>query len=164
MADNIPKNNVSRPMNNNRSNTVRSVVFMFLMLCFAMFLISNMNNNNVQKTEVPISEVIQRANNPNGNIKKITVVGSTLEITLKGQDKATETSRKDASGTLYEQGLVNYCDGMEGEELTKCQETYPVIEYKEDLDVWGIVLDVALTILPINDLSPTILTSFIFSV
>ncbi len=149
MADNIPKNNVSRPMNNNRSNTVRSVVFMFLMLCFAMFLISNMNNNNVQKTEVPISEVIQRANNPNGNIKKITVVGSTLEITLKGQDKATETSRKDASGTLYEQGLVNYCDGMEGEELTKCQETYPVIEYKEDLDVWGIVLDVVLTILPI---------------
>lgn len=142
MADNIPKNN-------NRSNTVRSIVFTFLMLCLAMFLISNMNNNKVATTEVPISEVIQRANDKEGNIKKITVVGDTLEITLKGQDKPTETSRKDPSGTLYDQGLVNYCDGMEGEELSACQESYPVIEYKEDVDVMGIVLDVALTILPI---------------
>ena len=149
MAENIPKNNVGRPMNNNRSNTIRSIIFTFLMLCLAMFLITNMRNNDVQKTEVPISEVIQRANDPEGNIKKITVVGETLEITVKGQDKPTETSRKDPSGTLYDQGLVNYCDGMVGEELAKCQETYPVIEYKEDLDIWGIVFDVALTILPI---------------
>ena len=119
MAENIPKNNVGRPMNNNRSNTIRSIIFTFLMLCLAMFLITNMRNNDVQKTEVPISEVIQRANDPEGNIKKITVVGETLEITVKGQDKPTETSRKDPSGTLYDQGLVNYCDGMVGEELAK---------------------------------------------
>ncbi|MBR0431345.1 ATP-dependent zinc metalloprotease FtsH [Candidatus Saccharibacteria bacterium] len=108
-----------------------------------------MNNTGIQKTEVPISEVIQRANDPEGNIAKITVIGNNLEITLKDKDQPTETSRKDGSGTLYDQGLVNYCDGMEGEELIKCQETYPVIEYKEDVNAWGIVFDIMLTVLPI---------------
>ena len=149
MAENNPRNNVGRSMGNSRSNAVRSAIFTFLLFCFAMFLITNMNNNNVAKTEVAISDVIARANDPEGNIARITVTGNTLDITLKGQDKPTETSMKDPSGTLYDQGLVNYCDGLEAEALTKCQETYPVIEYKEDSNVWGTVLDVALTVLPI---------------
>lgn len=149
MAENIPRKNNGRPMNNSRSNTVRSVVFTFLMICLAMFLITNMNGGTPAKTEVAISDVIARANDPEGNIKQITVTGNTLEITLKGQDKPTETSMKDPSGTLYDQGLVNYCDGLAGDELTECQKTYPVIEYKEDVNVWGMVLDVALTVLPI---------------
>ncbi|MBR2543569.1 AAA family ATPase, partial [Candidatus Saccharibacteria bacterium] len=108
-----------------------------------------MNYEKTEKAEVPISEVIQRANDPEGDIKKITVTGNTLDITLKGKDQPTETSRKDNAGTLYDQGLVNYCDKLEGEELTKCQETYPVIEYKEAVDTAGIIFDVLLTILPI---------------
>ena len=123
MAENIPRKNNGRPMNNSRSNTVRSVVFTFLMICLAMFLITNMNGNTPAKTEVAISDVIARANDPEGNIKQITVTGNTLEITLKGQDKPTETSMKDPSGTLYDQGLVNYCDGLVGDELTECQKT-----------------------------------------
>ena len=107
------------------------------------------NYGGAQKTEVPISEVIQRANDPEGNIAKITVTGETLDITLKDNDKPTETSRKDGAGTLYDQGLINYCDGLAGDELTKCQETYPIIEYKENINTWGIILDVALTVLPI---------------
>ena len=149
MAENIPRKNMGRPMNNNRSNAIRSVVFTFLMICLAMFLITNMNGNAPAKTEVAISDVIARANDPEGNIAKITVTGNTLDITLKGQDKPTETSRKDSSGTLYDQGLINYCDDLEGDELTKCQKDYPVIEYKEDVNVWGMVLDIALTVLPI---------------
>lgn len=146
----MPRKNVGRPMgNNSRSNTVRSIVFTFLLLCFAMFLIANMKTQEAQKTEVPISEVIQRANDPNGNIKKITVTGETLEITLKDKDVPTETSRKDPSGTLYDQGLINYCDGLAGEELTTCQGTYPIIEYKENINVWGMIFDIAITILPI---------------
>ena len=149
MAENIPRKNMGRPVNNNRSNTVRSVIFTFLLICLAMFLITNANGNAPTKTEVAISDVIARANDPEGNIEKITVIGNNLDITLKGQDKATETSRKDPSGTLYDQGLINYCDGMAGDELAECQKTYPTIEYKEDTDVWGVVFDVALTILPI---------------
>ncbi|MDO4611424.1 MAG: ATP-dependent zinc metalloprotease FtsH [Candidatus Saccharibacteria bacterium] len=135
--------------NGNKSNTVRSVLFAFLSMCMIMFVIANFSANNAQTTEVPISSVIQRANDPEGNIQKITVLGDTLEITLKGEDKPTEVSRRDVSGTLYDQGLLNYCEGMSGEELAKCNETYPVIEYKEATDVWGIVLDVLFTILPV---------------
>ena len=137
--------------NNNTSNMIRSIVFIVMMVCFGTLIMANMNssNDNAAKTEVPISEVIQRANDPEGNIAKITVVGETLDITLKGKDQPTETSRKDPSGTLYDQGLINYCDGLAGEELTSCTEKYPVIEYKEDVNAWGIVLDVALTVLPI---------------
>ena len=149
MAENLPKKPIMRPGANNKSNTVRSILFTFILLCFGAFLIANMNYGDTKKDEVPISDVIQRANDPEGNIAKITVTGNSLDITLKGKDKPTEISRKDPSGTLYDQGLINYCDGLEGEELTGCQETYPVIEYKEDVDVWGIVLNIALTVLPI---------------
>ncbi|MDO4526653.1 MAG: hypothetical protein Q4B87_01015 [Candidatus Saccharibacteria bacterium] len=107
------------------------------------------SNRNVAKTEVPISEVITRANDPNGDISKITVTGNTLDITLKGKDQPTETSRKDGSGTLYDQGLINHCDGLKDDELKKCNEVYPTIEYKEDINTWGIILDVGLTVLPI---------------
>ena len=146
----MKKKPAGRPNNmTNKSNTIRSVLFTFLVICFAAFLIANMNQGNTQKTEVPISEVIQRANDPEGNIAKITVTGETLDITLKDNDVPTETSRKDPSGTLYDQGLINHCEGLDGEELTACEGKYPTIEYKEDVNAWGIVLDVALTILPI---------------
>ena len=149
MAENIPKKPATRPGANNKSNMMRSILFTFLMFCFIGFLVANLKYGEVNRTEVPISEVVQRANNPEGDIAKITVTGNVLEITLKNEDQPTETSRKDGSGTLYDQGLINYCDGMENGELAECQKTYPVIEYKEDVDVWGIVLNIALTILPI---------------
>ena len=148
MAENITNKTKGKPVNN-KSNTIRSVLFAVVLVFLGAFLISNMSYNKVQKTEVPISEVITRANDPEGDIARIAVTGNTLDITLKGKDQPTETSRKDNSGTLYDQGLVNHCEDLEGEELTKCQESYPIIEYKEDVDAWGIVLDVALTVLPI---------------
>ena len=139
-----------RPNNqNNYSNEVRSIIFTIVLICFAAFLITNMNYGAVQKTDVPISDVIQRANDPEGNIEKITVIGNSLDITLRGEKQPTQTSRKDGAGTLYDQGLVNYCEDYEGDELTECQKKYPVIEYQEDIDVMGIVLNVALTVLPI---------------
>ncbi len=139
-----------RPNNqNNYSNAVRSIIFTIVLICFAAFLITNVNYGAVQKTEVPISEVIQRANDPEGNIEKITVIGNNLDITLKGEKQPTQTSRKDGAGTLYDQGLVNYCEDLEGDALSECQKKYPVIEYQEDIDVMGIILNVALTVLPI---------------
>ena len=145
----MTNNTKGRPGANNKSNTVRSVFFIFLLICLGAYLVASMNQGVTEKTEVPISEVIRRANDPEGDIKKITVTGNDLEITLKDNDQPTQTSRKDGSGTLYDQGLVNYCDELEGEELTKCQENYPVIEYKEAIDMTGIVFDVLLTVLPI---------------
>ena len=148
MAENTPKKNMGRP-NANRSNTVRSVVFAILLMCFAMFFITNMRNGQPAKTEVPISDVIKRANDSDGNIARITVTGDILDITLKDKDTPTETSRKDSSGTLYDQGLVNHCEALEGDELTECQKKYPVIEYKENVNVIGIIFDIAVTVIPI---------------
>ena len=149
MAQTTPTNHVNGSPINNRSNTIRSFIFVLFMAGLTAFLVVNMNKTNVVKTEVPISDVIQRANDPEGNIAKITVTGNNLEITLKNESQPTETSRKDSSGTLYDQGLINYCEKLTGNELTECQSKYPVIEYKEDIDILGIVLNVALTILPI---------------
>ena len=63
MAEKLPKNKVNGSGNvgagNNRSNTVRSIVFMLLMACLVALVISNMNKGNTSKTEVPISEVIR---------------------------------------------------------------------------------------------------------
>lgn len=134
---------------NSTSNMVRSVLLMFVLICFGMLVINSAGMKGAQQTEVPISEVIRRANDPNGDIAKITVTGNVLDITLKGKDQPTETSRKDNSGTLYDQGLVNHCAELEGNELKNCEDKYPIIEYKEDVDVMGIILDVALTVLPI---------------
>ncbi len=148
MTANMKNKTKGRPVNN-KSNTVRSILFTFLLICFGAVLIMNLNESNVRKTDVPISEVIARANDPNGNIAKITITGDMLDITLKDKDQPTETSRKDSSGTLYDQGLINYCEGLEADALVECQSKYPVIEYKEDIDTLGIILNVALTILPI---------------
>ena len=148
MAENMSNKTKGRPTEN-KSNMVRSIVFTFVLICFGAFLLANLNYGTAQKTEVPISEVIRRANDPDGDIEKITVTGNELEVTLKGQSYATEISRKDGSGTLYDQGLIDYCDGLIGDELKDCKNKYPLIEYKEDVDVMGIVLNVLLTVLPI---------------
>jgi cell division protease FtsH len=149
VTDKITNNTTGKPNKNNKSNLVRSIILTCLLIFLGVFLISGMESGQAEKTEVPISDVIKRANDPNGNIAKITVMGNTLDITLKNNDQPTETSMKDNSGTLYDQGLVAHCDGLEGDKLTECESKYPVIEYKEETDVWGVVFDVLLTILPV---------------
>ena len=153
MAEKLPNNISKKPAGRNNasnlSNTVRNFLFIIVLVFLGAFMISNMNSGAVEKKEVPISEVIARANDPNGDIAKITVTGSSLDITVKGKDQPTETSRKDGSGTLYDQGLVNHCEKLNGDDLKKCEETYPIIEYKEEVDTWGIVFDIALTVLPL---------------
>ncbi len=150
MADN-PKNSVNGTRGNtpSRSNMIRSALFSLILICLAAMLVMNWTTKAPAKVEVPISEVITRANDPNGDIARITVIGSTLDITLKGKDQPTETSRKDGAGTLYDQGLIDHCKDLKDDEFKKCNESYPTIEYKEDINTWGIVLDVGLTVLPI---------------
>lgn len=134
--------------NNSKSNNARRILFFFLVVLMCLALVP-MLTPTIKTEEVPLSDVIARANDENGDIAKITVSGSELKITLKGKDQPTQISRKDASGTLYDQGLVNHCDGKSGEELTKCQEKYPTIEYVEATNFWNNFWDIALVILPI---------------
>ena len=141
-------NNSSSKSNKNNSNTIRRVIFaiMLVLICVACAFALN---PKPQMQEVALSEVIARANNENGDISKITVSGSDIEITLKGQDHPTQKSRKDASGTLYDQGLVNNCEGQTGSDLENCQAKYPTIEYMEPISFWDNFWDIALVVLPI---------------
>lgn len=143
---NAAKNN--NKQKNNASNNARRISFIFvlIMICLA---VAALITPHTRLEEVPASDVIARANDPEGNIKKITVAGSEMKITLKDKDQPTQVSRKDPSGTLYEQGLVNYCKDLTGEDLTKCSEKYPEIEYVQQDDFWGTVLDIAMIVLPV---------------
>ena len=151
----MPKNNLSKPQNKKSdlkkaSNFIRSCIFFFIVVTLAAVLINSLNGEAHTLETVPLSSVISRANDPSGDISKITVSGNELKITLKGKDYPTQKSRKDASGTLYEQGLVDHCANLETpEEISACQATYPTIEYVEATDVWGTIIDAAFIVLPI---------------
>ena len=144
----MANSNNQKKSNQNKSNNIRRVLFFFVLLITCLALVSFLTPNS-KIEDVPLSEVITRANDENGNIKKITVSGSELLITLKDKDQPTQKSRKDSSGTLYEQGLINYCEGKNGDELKSCQEKYPVIEYTEPSNFWSNFLDIALIVGPI---------------
>ena len=142
-------NKSMKSLKKNSSNGVRSFFFFVIVLLFFYALMSGVIGNNSNIEEVALSDVIARANDENGNIKKITVSGSNLLITLKDKDQPTQHSRKDTSGTLYEQGLLNNCEGKTGDELKTCSEKYPVVEYEEPVDYGEIILNVVTLGLPI---------------
>ena len=152
----MPKSNVSpKPAKQSAgakaSNFARSIIFFIIIVLLCSAVINSLSNSGSLSLEtVPISNVISRANDPNGNISKILVEGDTLKITLKGNETPTEESIKDPTGTLYEQGLVDYCaDLVEAEEKATCKQAYPTIEYVRANDVWGTVLDIGIIVLPV---------------
>lgn len=142
----MPQATKKKPVKSN--NTLRWLVFgLLLILCCAG--IASLSNPGSRIEEVPLSDVIARANDENGDIAKITVEGSNLQITLKGDEQYSQVSRKDTSGTLYEQGLIDQCAELNGEELTTCQAKYPTIEYVEASNIWDYVLDIAIIAVPV---------------
>lgn len=60
------------------------------------------NSPQANLKDVPLSDVVNRANN--GKIAKIEIQGNELTVTPKGQSKPTERSLKE-NGTIYTQGL-----------------------------------------------------------
>ena len=145
-SGNKPKINLTKK---NKSNTFRSIIFTLLSIIFIAYCINLYGSGSVKMKEVPLSDVISRANDEHGNIKRITVSGNELEITLKDKDVPTETSRKDPSGTLYEQGLINRCADKIGDDLKKCQEKYPVINYVDPINYTEIFINIVTIAVPI---------------
>lgn len=84
------------------SNLVRLTLFWAILIVGALAAVAIASPRDSLK-EVPISDVIQRANA--GEITKIELQGNQLKITPEGSDKATEKSTKDGSSSLEEQGL-----------------------------------------------------------
>ena len=84
------------------SSLAGNVLFWIILASFiALFVASNYFSTSNLK-EVPISNVISRANK--GEIKSLDIQGNDVKVTLKDKNKPTEKSIKE-SGTIYEQGL-----------------------------------------------------------
>lgn len=144
----MPQQTKNQPVQSKGSNIFRWFGFIIILMLISMVIV-NVTAPRETVEEVALSDVIARANDENGDIKKITVQGNELKITLKGKDYATQKSRKDGSGTLYEQGLVNQCAELEGEQLSTCQAKYPVIEFEEISSFWDYALDIAIIVVPV---------------
>lgn len=144
----MPQQTKNQPAQSKGSNIFRWFGFIIILMLISMVIVNVTAPREVIE-EVALSDVIARANDENGDIKKITVQGNELKITLKGKDYATQKSRKDGSGTLYEQGLVNHCAELEGDKLSECQAKYPVIEFEEVSSFWDYALDIAIIAVPV---------------
>ncbi len=144
----MPNKGTANNKTDKNSNSLRRVTFVAILAAFVVATVYFLAPQTKPLEEVAISDVITRANDENGNIAKITVSGSELKVTLKGSDVPTQVSRKDNSGTLYDQGLINHCDDKTGDELATCQSKYPVIEYVEPSNFWNNFWDIAVIVLP----------------
>lgn len=140
----LPKKS-NKPSTSNRIRSVLFSIFIFIIIVGTFSVLTPQRNLKA----VPLSDVITRANDPNGDIKHISVSGQVLEITLKNQDQPSQTSRKDASGTLYEQGLIDHCAKLSGKKQQSCRAKYPTIEYKEPVNVGETIFNIASIALPI---------------
>ena len=83
------------------SNIFRLTLFWIIVAASILAVVALFSPHDTLK-EVPISDVIQRANK--GEIAKLEIQGNDVKVTLKGEENSTERSIKE-SGSIYEQGL-----------------------------------------------------------
>lgn len=102
--DKKPSNNKKKNSDYSRSRGFRNVGFVALIILGGLILFAAYRQPSNLK-EVPFNEVVNRANK--GEVKTIVLTGDELEITKKGEDQATEESRKETGSSIYEQGLTN---------------------------------------------------------
>jgi cell division protease FtsH len=120
-------------------NTIRLFMFWMIIIVIGMAVVNSLNPNAALKTEErTLTEILSYAKD--GKLEKIEVKGNELNVTTKdGSDLPKNlTSRKDGSGTLQEQGFAEVIE-----------EGKVAIDIKENVDALGMVLDIALIVLPI---------------
>lgn len=143
----MSKINLSPRKKSTTGAKIRQIWFIFLIFILGYALFSGFDSQPKLK-EIPLSELVARANVPDGDIKRITIEQNEIKITLKNQDTPSLFSRKDPSGTLQEQGLINHCAAKHGDEYKNCQSKYPIIEYKEEKNIAGSILEISSILLP----------------
>jgi cell division protease FtsH len=87
---------------NPKRRSAKNAGFIALIVLFGMIIFASYGNQS-KLEEVPLSQVVQQANE--GEFKKITVKGSSLEITKKNEDKPSLKSYKDPQASLREEGV-----------------------------------------------------------
>lgn len=98
--DKKPFRNVSGGKGPRRS--AKNVGFIALVILFGLIMFAAYNQKPPLK-EIPFSEVVSQANE--GQYQKVTVKSDTLEITKKGDNEPTLTSKKDPQVGLKEEGI-----------------------------------------------------------
>lgn len=93
---------VPRGGNGGRRASMKNAGFVALLILFGLVIYAGLNQQTPLK-KVALSDVVAQANA--GKVNKIEIKGDKLEITKKGEEKATETSYKESGSTIYEQGL-----------------------------------------------------------
>ncbi len=121
-------------------NLFRLGIFWLIVLLLGSALFSSLTGEGGygKSEERTLTEVLNYAKEE--KLEKIEVTGNTLKVTAKDNVDLPKTmiSRKDASGTLQEQGFADVInDGK------------VAIEIKDDTDVFGMIMDVALIVVPI---------------
>ena len=120
-------------------NTIRLLVFWMIVIILGMAIVLSLNPNaGVKSEERSLTEVLTYAKEE--KLEKIEVTGNELKVTSRDDSGLPKniTSRKDGSGTLQEQGFSEVIE-----------EGKVSIEIKENIDTMGIILDIALIVLPI---------------
>ena len=120
-------------------NTIRLFMFWMIIIVIGMAVVNSLNPNATLKTEErTLTEILSYAKDD--KLEKIEVKGNELNVTTKdGSDLPKNlTSRKDGSGTLQEQGFAEVIE-----------EGKVAVDIKENVDALGMVLDIALIVLPI---------------
>lgn len=93
-----PKKN---PNPSNRTRTIITVLIIFAII--GLIASSSQDNSNLE--QVSITDVIARANN--GEISRLDVKGSEVQVYLDGQEEPSQRATRDAFISLQEQGLTN---------------------------------------------------------
>lgn len=95
---------MKKPDMKKKNNLIRTTLFWSVVVLFGLAMFALYSPQQTRE-EVPFSEVIDRANR--GEIKKIEIEGNNLLVTPEGAegDRPTQTSRKEAGSSIYEQGL-----------------------------------------------------------
>ena len=86
-----------------KTSTIVRLTIFWIVIVFGALLIYGLTSTHDTLKQVPLSDVIKRANA--GEISKIEIQGSDIKVTPEGSDKPTERSNKDAASSIYEQGL-----------------------------------------------------------
>lgn len=87
---------------NNRRGMLKNAGFIAMLLLIGAVVFSAYNQPT-QLKELPYSQVVSEANE--GKYEKLTISGSKVEVTEKGQDKNTIVSQKDPNSTIAEDGI-----------------------------------------------------------
>ncbi len=128
-----------KPQKPNKVTTfIRLAIFWLLILTmFAALLGAGTGGGSVSYDEKSITEIAKLANEE--KLEKIVVEGDTLYVTPKeGTDLKNMISRKESSGTLMEQGFE-----------AAVNEGKVSIEVREDVDVFGVIINVATIVVPL---------------